>query len=134
MERSAYPLTIVGMLLGVFALGHTLKWSSANPSGESATSFVKTALLLILAMSCLDLIWTALAGAAGQMKELNPMAVGIINSPTALIVFKSSVTLLACGILMFLRSQPKAQFATWWMCLVCVLLTFRWVVFQSLFV
>ncbi len=90
--------------------------------------------MLILAMSGLDLIWTALSAAAGEMRELNPMAVHLVDSPELLVVFKMVVTLLACGILLTLRAQPKAQFATWWMCLVCVLLTFRWVVFQSLMV
>ncbi|MCR9294850.1 MAG: DUF5658 family protein [bacterium] len=134
MDRSAYPLTIIGMMLGVFALGHTLRWSSLNPVGDEAIRFVRIALMLILAMSALDLIWTALSAAAGEMRELNPMAVHLVDSPGLLVVFKLVVTLLACGILMTLRSQPKAQFATWWMCLVCVLLTFRWVVFQSLMV
>lgn len=134
LERSAYPLTLVGMVLGAFALGHTLKWSAKDAEGPDAVGFMKIALLLICAMSLLDLVWTGLNAAAGQMKELNPMALGFVDSPVALILFKLIVTGGACGILYRLREQPKAQFAAWWMCLVCVLLTFRWVVFNSLFV
>ncbi len=134
MERTAYPLTVIGMMLGVFALGHTLKWSSVTPNADDAIRFVKLALVLIIAMSALDLTWTVITAAAGEMRELNPMAVSFIDSPWKLVVFKTTVTLAACGILLALKAHPKAQFATWWMCLICVLLTFRWVVFQSLMV
>ncbi len=134
LQHAAYPLTLVGMLLGVFSLGHTLKWSAKSDCAVEAVRFLKIGLVLIIAMSALDLTWTIMSSQAGHMREVNPIAANVIDSPFKLILFKLVATLGACGILYWLRSNPKVQAATWWMCLVCVLLTFRWVVFNSLMV
>lgn len=132
MEFATYPLTVIGMFLGVFALGQNLKWSTSGVSAQHAVGYLKMAVLMILAMSSLDLIWTILSSQAGQMRELNPVAAGLIESPLLLIGFKLAATLTACGILLALRNNPKVQLATWWICLVCVLMTFRWVIFNSM--
>lgn len=131
LENSSYPLTVLGMLLGAIALGHNLQWSAAGMTSAQSVSFLKKALILILAMSLLDLTWTILSSQAGQMRETNPFASSYINSPLKLIVFKLIATLGACGILYSLRQSSKVQQATWWMCLVCVLLTFRWIMMNS---
>ncbi len=57
----------------------------------------------------------------------------MIESPALLAVFKLTSLLLACWILLRLRRYHGAQVASWWMCLVCTVLTFRWVTFNSLF-
>jgi hypothetical protein len=49
-------------------------------------------------------------------------------------IFKATATLLSCSLLLFLRRHPRAQLASWWLCLVCTLLTFRWLVLNSMFV
>ena len=81
-------------------------------------------------MSLIDLAWTILAGQAGVMKEAIHWQ-PLIWIPPQLVAFKVTATGLGCGILYAWRRQKQIQDATWWMCLVCVLLTFRWVVFDS---
>lgn len=138
LETFNYPLTIAGMLLSVLALGHLLKWatkivmaeSSANASGDIIRC-AEIALLLMLAMSAIDLVWTILAGQAGVMREINPLAAGLIKTPVQLVAFKVVATGIGFAILYAWRRRSQIQQATWWMCLVCVLLTFRWVVFDS---
>lgn len=138
LESMSYPLTVLGMLLSVFALGHVLKWTAKSIVAEQnadytpeVTKCVEVALLLMLAMSLIDLVWTILAGQAGVMKEVNPLAATYLDSPMQLVAFKVTATGLGCGILYAWRRLRQVQDATWWMCLVCVLLTFRWVVFDS---
>ncbi|MDG2130485.1 MAG: DUF5658 family protein [Fuerstiella sp.] len=137
LEQFAYPLTIAGMLLGVIAFGHMLKWMSRGfdqPDGRASESerFVVVALCLMMGMSVIDLIWTILAGQAGAMTELNPLAAQFIDSPIQLACFKVFATAIGFGILFAWRQRRQVQQATWWMCLVCVLLTFRWVMFDSM--
>ncbi len=139
METFAYPLTLAGMMLGVFAFGHMLKWTGRNlvaeQSGSStpeSTRCAEIALLLMLGMSVVDLLWTILAGQAGVMKEINPLAAGLIHTPMSLAAFKVTATGLGCGLLYVYRERRRVQEATWWMCLVCVLVTFRWVMFDSM--
>lgn len=138
METFSYPLTLAGMLIGVITLGHVLKWTARSIVAEQredyapqVTRSVEVALLLMAVMSVIDLVWTILAGQAGEMREVNPLAAGLIESPLQLVALKVVGTGLGCGILYCWRTQKQVQNATWWMCLVCVLLTFRWVVFDS---
>ncbi|MEZ6132868.1 MAG: DUF5658 family protein [Planctomycetaceae bacterium] len=139
LDQFSYPLTLAGMLLGVIAMGHMLRWtgrSMVTDQGDQCSPesvrCAEVALLLMLGMSVVDLVWTILAGQAGLMKELNPVAAGFIDSPFKLAAFKVSATLLGCGILYAIRSRKNGQAAVWWMCLVCVLVTFRWVMFDSM--
>jgi len=68
------------------------------------------------------------------MRELNPLASRLISDPEALVAFKVVATLLGCGVLFALRRHSRAQLASWWMCLVCTMLTFRWLMFNSMFI
>jgi hypothetical protein len=65
------------------------------------------------------------------MRELNPVAAQLVGSPMHLILFKVVATGAGGAILFIWRHRSQIQQAAWWMCLVCVLLTFRWVVFDS---
>ncbi|MEC8556328.1 MAG: hypothetical protein VXZ82_15060 [Planctomycetota bacterium] len=134
LESMDYPLTVIGMLLGVVALGINLQWSAAGIGEEQGTKFHTSAIWLILGMSVLDLTWTILSSQAGQMSEMNPMASKIIDSHWKLVVFKSTTTLGACGILYHWRHLGKIQQAAWWATLICVLLTFRWIMMGSFMV
>ena len=137
LENLAYPLTLAGMILSVIAFGQLLQWigkgfaENDEPKPESER-YLKTSLLLMLGMSLIDLFWTMLAGQAGVMREVNPVAELYLNSPLQLASFKVAATLLGLSILYVWRRKPIMQQATWWMCLVCVLVTFRWVVFNSM--
>ena len=131
LENFSYPLTVLGMLLGAIALGHNLQWSASGIVGEQADRFLVKGLILIAGMSLLDLTWTIMSFQAGQMKEVNPFASSFIDSPIKLVLFKLAATSGACGILYVMRASSKIQQAAWWMCLVCVLLTFRWIMLNS---
>jgi hypothetical protein len=137
LETLAYPLTLAGMLLSVIAFGQLLQWigkgfaKQEEPKPESERYLVM-ALVLMLGMSLIDLAWTILAGQAGVMREVNPVAGMYMNSPQQLAVFKVIATLIGFSILYIWRQRPVMQQATWWMCLVCVLVTFRWVIFNSM--
>jgi hypothetical protein len=146
LDRYAYPLTILGMLMSVIAFGHLLmslpnndamRRGASESTGGISNEVIRATMIsvvLVVALSSLDLIWTLLASQAGQMRELNPLASHFINDPLSLIAFKSTATLLGCGLLYALRSHSRAQMASWWMCLVCTMLTFRWLMFNSMFV
>ena len=136
LDQLSYPMTSLGMLLGVVAFGHLLLWAGKGfadvPRGEeAATRPVKMALWLLMGMAVFDLLWTLLASQAGMMQELNPFAAHLIDSPFGLAVFKFAMTGVALGILYFWRRRRLIQQAAWWSCLVCVLLTFRWVVLDA---
>jgi len=139
LETFAYPLTLVGMMLGVIAFGHMLKWTGRNfvceQNGGSPVETIRcveTGLLLMLGMSGVDLLWTIMAGQAGVMTEVNPLAASFIHSPSSLALFKVTATAIGCGVLYAFRERRRVQEVTWWMCLVCVLVTFRWVMFDSM--
>lgn len=135
-----YPLTVLGMVIAVLALGHLLmsspgKFPTVETSGPSAEIIRATivSLVLIAVLSSLDLIWTLLASQAGQMRELNPIGDRLISDPQALIGFKLAATVVGCGLLYAMRKHGRAQIASWWLCLVCTVLTFRWLMFNSMF-
>ncbi|MCP4784636.1 MAG: hypothetical protein GY878_13870 [Fuerstiella sp.] len=138
LQSSAYPLSVVGMLLVVLAFGHLLKCKT-DSEGESAEKgfancAVTRSLTLVAAMSALDLSWTMLVGAAGDMKELNPLGAALIDDAVGLIAFKTCVTLMAVLLLYSLRQHRSAKEGAWWSCLICTLLTVRWLTFNSMFV
>lgn len=137
LENFSYPLTLASMIFSVIAFGQLLQWIGkgfAEPEERKPESerFLVMALLLMLGMSLIDLIWTILAGQAGIMREVNPVAAAYMDSPRQLAFFKVVATSCGLSILYFWRHKPVMQQATWWMCLVCVLVTFRWVVFNSM--
>lgn len=68
------------------------------------------------------------------MRELNPLGSRLIDDPVQLSAFKIATTLLCCTLLYALRGHATARTAAWWLCLVCTVLTFRWLVANSLFV
>ena len=137
LENSAYPLTVVGMLLVVMAFGHLLSFKpdpeGASPETRIAKHAVIRSLALVTVLSALDLIWTLLVSRAGDMKELNPLGAALIDEPLALIALKTTATLLAVGLLFGLRQHRVAQQGAWWACLICTLLTVRWLTFNSMF-
>jgi hypothetical protein len=137
-QAMAYPLTVFGMVLGVLALGHLLRTapkpgSEPNSMRPDVIRATWVTLGLIAVMSACDLGWTILASSAGQMRELNPLGSRLIEHPHSLIAFKAALTMIGCGILGALRCDSRAQLVSWWLCLVSAVLTFRWVMFHSLF-
>ena len=139
LDSFAYPLTIAGMIMSVFAIGHLM----SNPPNGGKTpdeiemspevvKIVTRSLILVVALSLLDLIWTLLASQAGTMRELNPVGGRLIDDPAKLIAFKVAMTGLAAGLIFKLRYYRRAQLASWWACLILTLLTVRWLTFNSM--
>lgn len=138
VAQISYPLTVFAMIVIAFGVGHLLSNQPLDDaqSGDPTTSkkaIVKT-LSIIASLSIIDLVWTIAASSAGTMRELNPLGSHLIDDPTHLVVFKLAVTGVSVGILYALHHKRTAQVASWWCCLVLILLTARWVVFQSMFV
>lgn len=137
LESSAYPLTVVGMLLVAMAFGHLLSFKPDSEGESPETGIGKRAvtrsLALVAALSALDLIWTLLVSRAGDMKELNPLGAALIDDPFALVALKTIATLTAVALLFALRQHRVAQQGAWWACLICTLLTVRWLTFNSMF-
>ena len=141
LQTWAYPLTVFGMLAGVVSFGHLLQFPphgsyDVAPSRRRRDLCRATVifLVMVIVLSMLDLVWTLLASQAGQMNELNPIGRRLMDNPVQLTAFKMVATLFSCGLLMWLRKHPRAQLASWWLCLICTLLTFRWLVLNSMFV
>lgn len=137
LDSSSYPLTVFGMVLVVIAFGNLLSneapldiQSSESPVMERR---VKIFLMLIAAFSVLDLIWTLLASRANALTELNPIGSQLIHNPIGLLAFKTLVTVGVIGILFVLRGHRVAQRGAWWACLICTLVTVRWLTFNSMF-
>jgi hypothetical protein len=137
LDSSSYPLTVFGMVLVVIAFGNLLSneapldiQSSESPVMERR---VKIFLMLIAAFSILDLIWTLLASRANALTELNPIGSQLIHNPIGLLAFKTLVTVGVIGILFVLRGHRVAQRGAWWACLICTLVTVRWLTFNSMF-
>ena len=87
----------------------------------------------VAVLSALDLIWTILASQAGRMREMNPFGSGLIEDPLLLIAFKVGMIGAAIAMLFVLRRHRQAQVGAWWACLICTLLTVRWLTFNSMF-
>lgn len=141
LQDWAYPLTVFGMLMGVLSLGHLLQ-SPPKPAylelNEKQQAYLARSVFyslgLIVILSALDLTWTILAWDAGRMSELNPIGSQFMGNTFLLTLFKAGATLMSCGILLALRHYERAQWASWWLCLILTLLTFRWLVLNSMFV
>lgn len=137
LEAVVYPFTVLGMVLCVFSTGHLL---SSKPSGDPRASSpqiwstVGRSLVLVIALSSLDVIWTILISRTGAMKELNPLGSALIEDPFLLVAFKAATTFGAVGILLSLRHHTVARAGSWWACLICTLLMMRWLTFNSMFV
>ena len=140
LEASAYPLTIMGMLLVVLSVGHLLSFpptSNSEGTTKSSPQSLKAArksLMLVAALSALDLIWTILVSQTGSMRELNPLGSTLIKDPQSLIILKVVATSVAIGILLVLQRHQIAQKGSWWGCLICTLLMVRWLTFNSMFI
>jgi hypothetical protein len=135
-----YGVTVVAMLLAVIATGSLLnhrptsgvRWREIDSGGDGNGMVVRNVVLLSV-LGGFDLLLTLAAQQAGGFLELNPMGAELAGSPILLSAFKVTAFVVACAILVKLRHYRGAQIASWWLCLVCTILTFRWLTFNSLF-
>jgi hypothetical protein len=128
------------MGLGVLGFGMLLQHrpharcvrGAVDGDGEGFQMLPCYVVLLVL-FAGFDLGCTMFANQGGGLMELNPLGNGFMDKPVALIGLKMSATLVSALILFQLRPYRIAQVASWWLCLVCVMLTLRWVMFNSMF-
>ncbi|MFW6171565.1 MAG: DUF5658 family protein, partial [Planctomycetota bacterium] len=139
-ESVRYTITVTGMLLAVVALGNLLlyrpsgrgQWSDVTDGMADGLDMRRIVILLGL-LGSFDLLLTLAAQQAGGFMELNPMGSELITTPLGLAAFKLISLIVSCSILLRLRHYRGAQIASWWLCMICTVLTFRWVTFNSLF-
>lgn len=139
VTQITYPLTLFAMLSVVLGFGHLLSYRPSNAvsegeTGTEAKKLITKTIAVIALLSIVDLVWTLAATNAGTMRELNPLGSQFVNNPWLLGLFKVFVTGGALAILYRYYQRSFAQVAAWWCCLVLVLLTSRWIIFQSMFV
>jgi hypothetical protein len=139
-EPVRYGATLATMGLTVIAMGTLLtyrpdtrsRWRDYDCAGDGVAVVVRNVVLLVL-LGVVDLVLTLVAQQAGGFLELNPLGNKLTDSPILLASFKGSTLLVACLILLSLRRYRGAQIASWWLCLTCTFLTFRWLTYNSLF-
>lgn len=137
-EWYSYAFTVTAMLIGVMSFGHLLsnppprntKWTQADTSPD-ATRPVLISLGLICVLSLIDLLWTTAKSGYSHFQEMNPLGSQLLLDGTSPIVFKATTLAVSVFLLFVLRRYRGAQLASWWMCMVCTLLTFRWIVLDS---
>lgn len=141
LDKWSYPLTIGLMVVTVLALGHLLggrphagKPTTGIDESPEMIRALNWSLIFVAVLSVGDLLLTILAGQAGQMRELNPLGSHLIHDTRHLFGFKVGATLPAIGLLWLLRRHKRAQVAAWWICLILVIVTFRWLTINSTFV
>jgi hypothetical protein len=135
-----YGVTVAALVLGVIALGSLLnhrpksraRWSEIDRNGDGVRMAIRNIVLLAV-LSVFDLALTLLAEQAGGFLELNPLATNMDGNPIYLASFKITVLCACCLVLAVLSKYRGAQTASWWLCLVCTILTFRWLTFNSMF-
>lgn len=135
-----YALTVGAMVLAVVALGTLLnhrpktgaRWGDLDAAGDGVRPLVRNVVLLAV-LGLFDLACTLIAKQVGGMIELNPLGGQLAANPVALAAFKVTTLVLVCGILLALRRYRGAQAVSWWLCLVCTVLAFRWAAYTSLF-
>lgn len=135
-----YTITVATMLLAVIATGRLLThrpntqapWREIDSNEDGVTVLLWNVVLVFL-FGVLDLGLSLIADQAGGFLELNPLGSQLTATPMLLTVFKLASLLIACLILVGLRRYRGAQVASWWLCLVGAILTFRWLTYNSLF-
>lgn len=66
-----------------------------------------------------------------HFQEMNPLGSQLLLDGVSPLAFKVTTLAVSVLLLFVLRRYRGAQLASWWMCMVCTLLTFRWIVLDS---
>ncbi|MBN1590979.1 MAG: hypothetical protein JW888_15810 [Pirellulales bacterium] len=135
-----YGITIMGIVLGIVALGSLLnhrpdsqaRWREIDSSGDSIPMTIRNVAFVVV-LGFFDLGCTLLAQGSTGFIEINPLGSELLSNPVLLAGFKVASLLVGCTILLALRRYRGAQVASWWLCLACTILTFRWATYGSLF-
>ena len=137
-EWLTYLMTVGAMFAGVVSFGHLIgtpppslcRWSEVD-SSPRATRPVVLSLVLICILSAIDLVWTQARAGSLHFVEMNPLGSEMLLAGASPTIFKVATLAVSVLLLFSLRQFRGAQKASWWMCMVCTLLTFRWLVLDS---
>ena len=137
-EWGSYLFTVAAMLIAVLSFGHLLtanpprrqRWTHIDASPDALRSVIES-LVLISLLSAVDLLWTTFKSAEIHFHEMNPVGNSLLQEGGSLMAFKVISLMSAIGLLFFLRKFKGAQLASWWGCMICTLVTFRWIVLDS---
>jgi hypothetical protein len=132
-----YFLNLVGLMLVTLAFGTLLTQRPNETFSDDGAAKRRARNLcwntgLIVALSLFDLGCTLFAHLSGGFKELNPIGSALAENPMNLMLFKVVTLMVSATILLALRHHPRAQLASWWLCLVLVILTFRWTTYHGM--
>lgn len=134
----SYVFTVVAMMIAVISFGHLItsppprhkKWVQID-STPDAMRTVTESLVLVCLLSFIDLAWTTVQSQEFHFQEMNPLGHQILLSANSLVPFKIVSVLTCITLLFFLRKYYGAQLASWWICMICTLIAFRWIVLDS---
>ncbi|MCS7469295.1 hypothetical protein NZK35_21810 [Stieleria sp. ICT_E10.1] len=135
---TSYVFTVAAMMIAAFSFGHLLttspprrhRWTHIDASPDATRSVVES-LVLISLLSVIDLFWTTIKSTETHFHEMNPLGNQILLNGDSLTAFKVISVLVSLTVLFFLRQYKGAQHASWWGCLICTLVAFRWIVLDS---
>jgi hypothetical protein len=136
-EWLSYLFTVGAMLASVVSFGHVIssppprsRWRDVD-SSPAAKRRIIYSLIFITLLSVIDLAWTNMRTETSHFVEMNPLGSHILSEGSSPTWFKLLTLMFSVLLLFFLRRYRGAQIASWWMCLVCTLLIFRWIVLDS---
>ncbi|MHC4179099.1 MAG: DUF5658 family protein [Planctomycetota bacterium] len=135
-----YGVNVAGLALAVVAFGTLLNhrpkrlacWHEIGGSADGVTLVLRNIVLVVL-LSVFDLACTLIAQRSGGFWELNPLGNSLMANPVALVTFKLALLAGSAAILVTFRRRCAAQIASWWLCLLCTILTLRWATYNSIF-
>lgn len=133
-RSTATVLTACSMALAMIGFATIVNFRPGESiSAARGCWLVFRCVALLVMFNLFDLFCTMTSFRAGTLWELNPLANPILHKTDSLVAFKASLTILPASILLALRHNRIAQFASWWACLLYTVLIFRWTAFNSLF-
>jgi hypothetical protein len=133
-----YLFTVGAMMITVISFGHLIssppptgrRWTHRNVSRD-ATKAIIYSLVFICLLSCIDLVWTQMRAETTHFTEMNPLGSQLLLDGGSPMLFKLGTLAVSIALLFRLRRFIGAQVASWWMCLICTLLAFRWILLDS---
>jgi len=137
-EWSSYAFTVAAMMIAALSFGHLLTatpprrepWTSVDTSPHAVRSVIES-LVLIGLLSLIDLLWTTFSSTESHFHEMNPLGNRFLLDGAFLAAFKGISLFAGITLLFVLRKYKGAQVASWWACMICTLVTFRWIVLDS---
>jgi hypothetical protein len=139
-QWATYSLTVAAMFVSVISFGHLMAnhprkhfpWREVRDV-PAAKRGVMYSVVFIGMLSGFDLLWTTAHAQNLHFQEVNPVGSRILADGISPLTFKLATLLVSLLLFVRLRRFRGVQVASWWMCFVCTLVTFRWLLLKSTF-